>query len=329
MKNKIFKILALTLVFCLTVTLAVSCAQPCTHEDEDGDNVCDLCSEELEGATCSHEDGDGDDVCDLCGEELEGATCTHEDGDGDDVCDLCGEQLTDTPTKEELLAAADAALAGGHYKITTGFTAECNNPRYSADIRALFEGSTVEILVQGDNIEVDMPGEMSLINIRMVGNVAYVRYLDYEVFQSLRVKATMSADQREQLRDMLPTEPRLSVYDFTETVVSADGTTLTCTDLSPSVYEEVYADMDISGAIDGISNVVFADVTMTVTFADGKYDSLVIDYALSCNIDGEAVSVKISATMDYSYGDIGYVISPEDANNYKLTDFDSLMSLFA
>ena len=260
---------------------------------------------------------------------LGGSPCAHADEDGDNVCDLCGEQLTDIPTKEELLAAADAALAGGHYKITTGFTAECNNPSYSADIRALFEGSTVEILVHGDNIEVNMPGDMSLINIRMIGNVAYVRYLDYEVLQSLRVKATMSADQREQLRDMLPTEPRLSVYDFTETVVSADGTTLTCTDLSPSVYEEVYADMDISGAIDGITNVVFADVTMTVTFANGKYDSFVIDYALSCNIDGEAVSVNISATMDYSYVDIDYVISPEDANKYKLTDFDSLMSLFA
>lgn len=346
MKKIILKATALSLMLALSILLSVSCSGACAHVNNDADMLCDLCGEEMEPSPCTHKDDGGDGVCDLCGADMPACShrddgndsvcdlcgavipCSHTDSDSDNVCDTCGEIITEPPTKEELLATADAALEGGHYKITAGFTAECDNPSYANDIQALFEGSTVEILVQGSNITVSMPGDMSFMNIRIIGNVAYVRYLNYELLESLKVKAALDADNRAELWDMLPTEPRLSVGDFAEATVSPKGDTLTCTELYSSVYDEVYSDIDLSDAVNGIRNISFADVTMTVTFRDGKYDSLVIDYSLTCDIDGETVSIGIGATMSYTYEDLDDVISPDDASSYKLVEFDTLIGLF-
>lgn len=363
MKNKIIKALALTLVLVLMLSVAVSCSQPCTHRDYTGDGLCDLCGEnisycshedsDLDGKCnlcgrdmppcthkdpdgdgkcnlcggdmppCTHVDSDGDNICDLCEEPLD--PCTHVDSDGDNLCDLCEVLMQQPPSWEELIFAAESALTKGRYEITTSFTAQCDNQKYASDIKALFEGSTVTMLIDGDNLIVNMPAGTAYLSVRMIGNVVYLRYFDYETLQSIRAKAIAETGERIELYNMLPTKPRLGADDFRLISVSPDGKSLVCTELYQTVYDEVYEDMDISGAIDGVSSVEFSEVKMTVSFEDEKYDSLVIDYSMRCKIDGEDVNVTVSATMTYAYEDIDYVISPEDADKYKLIDFSELM----
>lgn len=305
MKKTVFKLISLILALSFAAALIVSCGTSCTHKDSNNDNLCDLCGEKLSESPCTHSDGNGDGICDLCGKET------------------VGEQ---TPTVEELLEAAEAALAGGHYKIVTRFSARCSNPKYSSDISALFGGSAVEITIQNNNIAVNMPGDMSVINIRIVEDMAYLSYLDYECFESLKIKSILNSQQREELWNVLPTKPRLSVSDFTDVELSADGKQIICQNPSDSVYEEISEESDISGALNKIDNVTFSDAKMTVSFNDGKYDSLVIDYSLGCDIDGEQVEVNIRAEMTYAFENADYVISPDDASSYKLKDFDALMS---
>lgn len=330
MKKTVFKITSLILVLALLLSFTVSCTGYCTHKDEDGDGVCDLCGENIGEPACSHTDNDKDGICDKCGKNLGKLPCSHEDENRDGVCDKCGENIGErTPSKDELLEAAEEALAGNPYRIVTSFTAECDNPKYSKDISALFGGSSVEITVNGGNVRVETPGNTSIYySVIIVNNTAYVRYIDYRSFESLRVKSPLSAEQRSELWNVLPTRSRLSVYDFMEAEVSEDGSRILCKNLSPSVYDEIAGELDISDSSDKITNVSFSDAEMTVNFGDGKYDSLVIDYTLRCDIDGEAVSVNISAVMDYTYEQVDYVIIPEDASKYKTVDFSSLITLF-
>lgn len=330
MKKTVFKITSLILVLALLLSFTVSCSGTCEHKDEDGDGVCDLCGENVGEPSCSHRDIDEDGVCDKCGKNLGKLPCSHEDEDRDGVCDKCGENIGEpAPSKDELLEEAEAALAEKPYKIVTSFTAECDNPKYSKDISALFGGSSVEITVGGGNIKVETPGSMSIYySVIIVNNTAYVRYINYDSFESFKVKSPMTDEERTELWNLLPTKSRLSVFDFTEAEVSEDGSRILCKSLSPSVYDEIAAELDISDSSDKITNVSFSDAEMTVNLSDGKYDSLVIDYTLRCDIDGEAVTVNISAVMDYTYEQVDYIIIPEDASKYKAVDFPSLITLF-
>ncbi len=91
------KIFLSFLAFIFALSLA-SCTQTCTHLDEDGDKVCDLCFEVLEQKEecIKHVDEDGDGVCDICSKELEPylPECTeHTDQNNDGLCDHCGAKV--------------------------------------------------------------------------------------------------------------------------------------------------------------------------------------------------------------------------------------------
>ena len=91
------KIFLSFLAFIFALSLA-SCTQTCTHLDEDGDKVCDLCFEVLEQKQeCTeHIDEDNDGLCDICSKELEPylPECTeHTDQNNDGLCDHCGAKV--------------------------------------------------------------------------------------------------------------------------------------------------------------------------------------------------------------------------------------------
>ncbi len=89
--------LALLLVITLALVLASCGGDSCEHADNDGDFICDICSEELEDnltpPECEHKDENDDLICDECLEALEAPKCEHVDEDGDFACDKCGEEL--------------------------------------------------------------------------------------------------------------------------------------------------------------------------------------------------------------------------------------------
>ena len=91
------KIFLSFLAFIFALSLA-SCTQTCTHLDEDGDKVCDLCFEVLEQKQecIEHVDEDSDGLCDICSKELEPylPECTeHTDQNNDGLCDQCGAKV--------------------------------------------------------------------------------------------------------------------------------------------------------------------------------------------------------------------------------------------
>lgn len=91
------KIFLSFLAFIFALSLA-SCTQTCTHLDEDGDKVCDLCFEVLEQKQecIKHVDEDNDGLCDICSKELEPdlPECTeHTDQNNDGLCDQCGAKV--------------------------------------------------------------------------------------------------------------------------------------------------------------------------------------------------------------------------------------------
>ncbi len=71
-------------------------SQNCTHEDEDGDEMCDHCYLYL-GEDCPHMDENQDGLCDYCGNPWEYVCEYHYDAEPDGICDYCDKPFTRVP----------------------------------------------------------------------------------------------------------------------------------------------------------------------------------------------------------------------------------------
>ena len=89
--------LSLSLASCDVINSLLGKQQCTEHKDADGDNICDVCREEIEPAPlppCEHSDTDGDGVCDECNSLMPTPPCTeHKDDDCNGLCDGCGESV--------------------------------------------------------------------------------------------------------------------------------------------------------------------------------------------------------------------------------------------
>lgn len=120
MKKTMTKALALLLTMLMllsAVPFALAEEPACSHADNNGDNVCDLCTEAMPGDedpseptdppadppadpedpddTCDHVDVDENGFCDDCFEEMPdpNAPCEHVDVNRDNKCDKCNEDI--------------------------------------------------------------------------------------------------------------------------------------------------------------------------------------------------------------------------------------------
>ena len=119
MKNT--KLLILLLALAMVVTAFAGCNSiPCFgHFDLNGDTLCDLCGNAVEGSTLcdAHADQNEDGFCDICAAKLaqipDSDVCdAHVDENGDKLCDICKAEIQETPEVVVCETHVDAAIDG-------------------------------------------------------------------------------------------------------------------------------------------------------------------------------------------------------------------------
>ena len=222
-----------------------------------------------------------------------------------------GNGETTPPTAESLVAAADAALEGGTYKVNAVLSAITNNEEMNTQMGFTGPMMSMTLTMVGDDFMMESAqGDESYVSA-LVGNV----YYDYETdgtvtegekctFNEAQLNAFLAGngDMGLNVTENIPLSPE----DFaTVTLTEADGK-----------YTVVYADLK-DEAKDGLGDSMgmgmdFDTVTLTMVFADGKYESF--DMVMSVAMPPEAtdlteeIVITVTCDMGFTYSDVAITI---------------------
>lgn len=230
----------------------------------------------------------------------------------------CGGNGGDTtpPTAESLVAAADAALEGGTYKVDMAMSITTNNEQVNQEMDGIGTMMAITVTVAGNDFMMEMTEENESEVMALVGSVAY----EYEIANGVAdgVKCTLNEAQLNAFRGEnnadITAELPIAPEDFaTVTLTEADGK-----------YTVVYADMKAEAAAElneFIGMVMeFDTITVTMVIADGKYESF--DISMSVVMPPEAtglteeVVMTMAYEMDYSYANVAITL-PENAASFE------------
>ena len=239
---------------------------------------------------------------------------------------LCVSMITSCDSVTSALSKADKALQEAPYTVTMSMDFDCEN----ATLDAVFDAMTVEfpVTVDGENLYMDMSTEVmgfkTGISVTVVDSVVYSKT---EILgQSVRCKATLDAEQMEEYLRENNTELPVTSENFeTLTVEKADGKqVITCTGITTEGLTAMNELLSDSLTALGAESAV-GDLSLVITLADGKYESMALTASYSVTVAGETHTVSLTMNAKYSYEGVQPITAPTDADSYEDVSFDEIM----
>ena len=247
-----------------------------------------------------------------------------------------------TPTVESLTEAANNALKSGAYGVT--MTLAIDEEKSTEGIfddedvanmmsTMLKDGITMEAAIDGDNLVIKMLIELEAegqkvsmgTDIAVIGKTFYLGNTQTmgDQSQSMKMKFNLTDAQLSEVKGDYDVKVDLTPADF-ETVeftskdgkhtVAASGIKEESLEKFNSIIFSIMGTGDASAMTEAIT-----DLTYTAVFADGKYESTEIGFAVT----EEDMTIAFKQTMAFKYTGVT-VAAPADADTYVEADYDDI-----
>lgn len=221
---------------------------------------------------------------------------------------------------------ADKALTEAPYTVTMSMDFECED----STLNAVFDAMTLEfpITVDGENVSMNMSTEVMGIKAGITMTVVdKVLYSNTTVAnQSIKAKATLSDAEIESFMKDNNTDLPITAENFENlTMETVDGKkVITCAGITDEGLTAMNALLSDSLTALGAEAAV-GDLSMTVTIADGKYESMALTARYSVTVAGETHTVAMTMNAAYSYDDVQPITAPADADSYTEVSYSEIM----
>jgi hypothetical protein len=238
-------------------------------------------------------------------------------------------------TPEQLVENAEAALASRPYAVEVDIDFDVQSDVISGifdeierqEIALYFDGDRFKA-VNDQRINYGSGEATFLSTYTVVDGVLYVA-LDYTMLgasDSIRSKALINGEKREELENKLSLVGGLSLSDFSSVVgKKVDGDhVIVCTEISDD--GRVLLEKMLVSQLESASELVKAkDATMTVEIDGGKYDSVIVRCDYDVTMSGKTYTVGMTVELEYDYDERFDVSVPADPDGYDDVNIDNLV----
>lgn len=232
----------------------------------------------------------------------------------------------DTFTAASTIAQADKALEEAPYTVTMSMDFTCED----ATLNRIFDALTMEfpVSVDGENLSMsmstDVMGVTAAVDMTIADKVLY--YNASIMGQSIKMKATLSEEDYKKFIEENSSEMPVNSASFeTVTMETVDGKkVITCTGITTEGLTQMNDLLADALKTAGASSTV-SDLTMTMTVADGKYETMALTATYSVTAAGETHTVSMTMTAAYSYEDVAPITAPADADSYTDVSYSDIM----
>lgn len=239
---------------------------------------------------------------------------------------VCSFASCDTLTAAAAIANAEKVLEEKPYTVTMSMDFDCDN----TTLNAVFDALSVEVpvTVDGKNVYMNMSTEVmgftTGVTMTVVDDVLYSNTTVLN--QSIKLKATLSAEDYQAFMKENSAEMPVTADNFESlTMETVDGKqVITCSGITT---EGLTAMNDLlSGSLTALgAEAAVGDLSLVITVADGKYESMALTAAYSVTVKGETHTVSLTMNAKYAYEGVQPITVPADADSYKDVSFDEIV----
>ncbi len=232
----------------------------------------------------------------------------------------------DAASAASAIKKADKALAEAPYTVTMSMDFECED----ATLNAVFDAMTMEfpVTVDGENVSMNMSTEVMGVKAGITMTVVdKVLYSNTTVAnQSVKTKATLNDEELGAFMKDNNTDLPVTTENFeTLTVETVDGKkVITCAGISDEGLTAMNDLLSESLTALGAETAV-GELSMTVTIADGKYESMALTAQYSVTVAGKTHTVAMTMNARYSYEDVQPITAPADADSYREVSYSEIV----
>ena len=238
-------------------------------------------------------------------------------------------------TPEELVKAADGALAGTRYSVEVELDFDAEHDVAKGIFDQLERQSTV-LYYDGDSFKANNDltidygdGEVRFISTyTVIDGMLYVglNYSYGEVDHTIRSKALIDSEKRETLENQLSLVGGLSLSNFLEARLEkkSGDSFIVCSGVNEDGL--VALERMLVAQLESSSDVVKAlDATMTVEIDGERYDTVTVVCDYEVKLDGMTYTVTMKVELEYDYDGRFDIQLPREAEEYGTVDIDTLV----
>jgi hypothetical protein len=202
----------------------------------------------------------------------------------------------------------------------------CDN----ATLNTVFDALSVEIPVTVDgknvymNLSTEVMGFTSGMTMTVVDDVLYSNTTVMN--QSLKLKTTLSAEDYKTFMEENSSEMPVTADNFESlTLETVDGKqVISCTGITTEGLTAM--DQLLSDSLTALgAEAAVGDLSLVITVADGKYESMALTATYSVTVKGETHTVSLTMNAKYAYDDVKPITAPADADSYEEMDYDEII----
>ena len=242
------------------------------------------------------------------------------------LASLCMVTSCEAASAASAIKKADKALAEAPYTVTMSMDFECDD----ATLNTVFDAMTMEfpVTVDGENVHMSMSTEImgmkSGVTMTVVDKVLYSNTTVGK--QSVKIKATLNEEEIEAFMKDNNTDLPVTTENFeTLTVETVDGKkVITCAGISDEGLTAMNDLLAKSLSAMGAEAAV-GDLSLTVTIADGKYETMALTAEYAVTIAGKTYTTTMTMNARYSYEDIQPITAPADADSYTEVSYSEIV----
>ncbi len=224
------------------------------------------------------------------------------------------------------LEKADAALREAPFKVEMSFNYETDNEEVATVFDAM--SSEIPFIIDGDSMYYDMTYQIYGYDIGV--EMTFIDGTIYMHSQALgteqRKKATLSEEEILQFKADNSASMPVDYFKFEEVETETkDGKKIiTLSNITTDGLEDLKE--AVAAAFEGTDvSMTVDDISYIITLKDGKYEQMDLACTYTVSASGESITIRMTATMKYSYEDIAKITAPTDAADYTSVSYSEII----